>query len=173
MQVPEPTPTAQSVAKHSLAHEHLLHKVVACSAFLFALSVLPLAQYVFVDQVVPTTATSEQGQVAGVSTTRESIPTALTCAEQTTQVADLQKWLEGRRSFILSEQDKATKGYTDAIALLESDTTRSTAEKEQEIASIQSLIAGTLTPYTKRLQQSETAVADQIATIQASPCINE
>ena len=58
--------------------EHFLHKIVATSAFLFALSSLPVLQYFLINKplqdAAPVALTTQSGVVAGVSTEATAAP---------------------------------------------------------------------------------------------------
>ena len=74
---------------HSAHKEHLLHKVLAGSAFVFALALLPVAAY-FLGP-----AASTPGSVAGVSTERPLADVAASASPLDTTCTDRQAQLDG------------------------------------------------------------------------------
>ena len=74
---------------HSAHKEHLLHKVLAGSAFVFALALLPVAAYFF----GPTASTP--GSVAGVSTERPLADVAASASPLDNTCTDRQAQLDG------------------------------------------------------------------------------
>jgi hypothetical protein len=153
-----------------LEKEHLLHKVVASSAFLFALLILPVAQYLLVSSQPAV----QQGDVAGVSTQAPEVSVApqrvLTPAECEAQraqdLADLSKWDEGKKRAMLTAYETAVKPYKDAIAVLTGDQ----ATIDQEKYSLNQLIEDEYRPYLERLDSVQKAVATQRQEIVSRTC---
>lgn len=153
-----------------LEKEHLLHKVVASSAFLFALLILPVAQFLLVSGQP----TAQQGEVAGVSTEAPSVSVApqrvLTPAEceakRTTDLADLEKWDEGKKRAMLTTYEAAVKPYKETLAILTG--TQESIDTEKE--SLNRLIEGEYRPYLEKLESVETAVATQRQEIVSRTC---
>jgi len=116
------------------AKELLLHKVVATSAFVFALCILPVAQYLLIGHGAASQR-GEQGTVAGVSTdssiTEASVPTPTpaTTTVQTCEVLQQQK-LESLQAqltnWIASEKQLEVK-YPQDYSSYESAITQETA----------------------------------------------
>lgn len=156
--------------------ENLLHKIVASSAFVFALCILPVAQYL----LGGTGALSEKGTVAGVSTdqsiTEQSVavpsPSAapLSCVDQQKKdLADLDSWMAGKKAAITREYDNAVKPYRDAIPSLQGTPSQISAN----VTILNQKIADAYAPYDKRLSAAESAVASQKAAIESRSCLSE
>ena len=123
--------------------EHLLHKILAGSAFSFALALLPIANYYFQQP-----AGSEQGNVAGVSTEKPEIlgdvaasPSALSFAQcmtdKQTQLDGLDRlqssWQVAYAKQISADSSQAsidanTTKYQKEFAAVESERTKIEAE---------------------------------------------
>ncbi len=160
--------------QEELAREHFLHRLVAGSAFFFALCILPVAQYFLVGG-----RGIEQGLVEGVSTevspaatVLQSIPeNGLTLVECTNKKevdrSDLERFLEGKKKALLREYEKAAEPYNVAIALL-----RQTpgVDQESEIASLETLIDTEYQVYLKEMSAVDVAVVAQQAEIEARVC---
>lgn len=86
---------------HPIAKEHLLHKILAGSAFGLALSLLPIAHFL---QTRPT----EAGTVAGVSTDT-SITSQSCVADRQQKLDDLDRWLKNQQAYDLNEYTAANQ----------------------------------------------------------------
>ena len=156
----------------SLEKESFLHKVVASSAFLFALLILPVAQFLLVSGQPET----QQGQVAGVSTEAPTVSSApqnilspAECeAKRATDLTDLDKWSEGKKRFMLTGYETAVKPYKDALAVLTGD--QATIDNEKE--SLNHLIEGEYRPYLDKLAAVQKAVDTQHLEIVNRDCGN-
>ncbi len=109
-----------------LDREHLLQKVVAVSGFLFALLILPVAQYFLVNGRATTS--TDQGTVAGVSTdttvTNADVPAvdpAACIAKKTQDLADLQRFYDGEIA-ALDKKHPALVQEKDTLAAMTADT---------------------------------------------------
>lgn len=160
--------------QEELAREHFLHRLVAGSAFFFALCILPVAQYFLVGG-----RGIEEGVVEGVST--EVTPTAavlgsvpetgLTLLECTNQkevdTSDLERFLEGKKKALLRDYEEAVEPYRAAIALLRQ--TPSTGQAT-EIASLEKLVDAEYQGYLKDMAEVEVVVTAQLEEIQGRTC---
>lgn len=162
--------------------QHLLHRVIAASAFIFAICILPVAQYYLVS--------SEQldgGQVAGVSTVAldqtgedralnvvEASPTPseeggqqLTCSQkQQKDLEDLDIFLKGKKSAMERNYLAKIAYYQEAIAQIEGDS----AEALEDRAGLLKLIEAENRPYLNELAQVESVVSAERTKIQAVSC---
>lgn len=149
--------------------EQLLHKVIASSAFLCALCILPVAQY-FLNSNTPSH--SERGQVAGVSTdtiTQASVPLSDSAAcqtKRTTDLADLQRYETGTKIAILSTYEETIAPYESAAKGLRGTPESITSEKE----ALNRLIDGEYQPYLKKLSAVDSAVLSQKKEIESRSC---
>lgn len=154
----------------------MLHRIVAGSAFLLAICMLPVLQYVLVEK--PANATKAAvagtalvgGTVAGVSTdTTITTATVLSCAEQQVQLADLDRWIKGKKAAISRELTEKLQPYEDALILL----TGSDAKTELERESILSIIEQEKAPFLRRMTDSENTVTAARNQLQAQDCASE
>lgn len=153
--------------------EDILHKVVATSAFLFALSLLPVAQFVVERSKVAKAPVSSQGQVAGArtdtETVRGSVPvqdTALCEGQKTEELAELENWAAKTRKGYTNAMSAKIKPYQEAIPVLQG----SPAQIAEEKAALEGLMAQEKAPYDKKLSDLEKAVASQKDAIASRPC---
>jgi hypothetical protein len=149
-----------------LDREHLLQKVVAVSGFVFALLILPVAQYLLVHGGQP-----EQGAVAGVSTEESVINSnvpaldPVACqADKEAQLAELQEWNDGRMAALDRDFAAAVKPYQDAITLV----TGENVAAEQE--ALGRLIADETTNYETKKNQILAAVDKRVKEISSTDC---
>jgi hypothetical protein len=160
--------------QEDLAREHFLHRLVAGSAFLFALSILPVAQYYLVGGHTG----ADQGQVAGVATVASPSPssfaavantggTLLECVNQKdTDQADLTKFLEGKKKALLRDYEQAVEPYRFTITQLQGTPEQINSER----ASLEKLIDSEYQNYLSQLNAVESAVAAQQQEIIAREC---
>lgn len=153
-----------------LDREHFLQKVVAASGFLFALLILPVAQYLLLDGQNRAEQT-EQGSVAGVSTEeqiiRGNIPqdNPLQCLEAKRQeLTNLQEWSTGRLAALQREYEAAITPYQQAIPVLTGDNV------DAERAALQGLIADEAAAYSARRDQIVAAVDARVKEVSALEC---
>ena len=149
--------------------EYLLHKVVAASAFLFALCILPVAQYFLVTNQL----SGENGEVAGVSTdkniTQASIPSEDCQQKKDTDIADLDRYNNGKKIALLRSYEISVEPYRAAIRVLQG-----TPETVQsETAALNQLIDTEYQPYLKKLSEVESAVESQKKEIESRSCLAE
>ena len=152
-----------------LEKEHLLHKVVASSAFLFALLILPVAQYLLVSSQP-----QQQGEVAGVSTEApqelvapQRVLTPAECEVKRTQdQADLDKWAEGKKRAMLTAYEAAVKPYKETLTVLTGDQ----ASIDEEKSSLNRLIEDEYRPYLEKLASVDAAVATSHQEIVSRTC---
>ena len=175
---------------NGIEKEQVLHKVVAASAFLFALCVLPVAQYYLVTNKLE--GKSESGQVAGASTdqsiTRSSVastsgstetgdPVAacdksypqLSCEERRSKcLDDLDRFLTGKKQSIISGYESLTvvKQYRAALE----DIQKNNPSDTTNIEALNKLIDGEYQPYVKKLSDVESAVESQKKLLEARSC---
>lgn len=148
--------------------EHLLHKVVAVSGFVFALLILPVAQYFITNGREQ--AKQETGTVAGVSTDTNITKGAVvqdpaTCEQNKEKdLADLQVWYDGRLTALNRDHDAAIKPYQEAIPLITGD------NAETEKASLQKLIDEETATYSTKRDQIASAVDSQTKEISSRIC---
>lgn len=148
-----------------LEKEHVLHKVVAASAFLFALMILPVAQYLLVNSK------ADNGQVAGVSTdqtiTRSNVTNPVECSQKKDQdLADLTKFEDGKKRALLRDYQTAVQPYQAAQQVL----TGTPEQIQTEKAALDKLIDAEYQPYLKKLSDVQTAVDTQRQQINAEVC---
>jgi hypothetical protein len=149
-----------------LKREHTLHKIVAVSGFLFALCVLPIAQHYIVGS------DNAGGTVAGVSTdtsvTQADVAPSLTpeqcAAKQQKDLADIQRFYDGKKQHLYALYQTAVKPYTDT----EASATLAPADKE----ALDSLIADEYKKYTDELAKVDAAVVPVKAAVTATTCGN-
>jgi hypothetical protein len=164
---------SQKVTK-DLSREHLLHRLVAGSAFAFALCILPVAQYFLVQS--RTTAQQEPaGQVAGVSTevsdtlaavpTQEPLPTTVEECEAK-DLEDLQRFLDGKKKAMLTSYEVKVQPYRYALAAIDPSSPNAAAERSE----ISSLIDAEYQPYLQELATVEKLVVDERARITSEVC---
>lgn len=159
--------TAYHYAMTDLDREHLLQKIVAVTGFLFALLILPVAQYFLVGG--HQAAQSEQGTVAGVSTdktvTNADVPSdpAACSAKRTQDLADLQKFYDGE-VLALQRKHQALQMYKSAQASLPTDATADVKD------SFVQLVATEQASYDKDLAPIKAAVDAQTKAISSEDC---
>lgn len=151
---------------NDLDREHVLHKVVAASAFVFALMILPVAQYLLVGNKTP-----ETGQVAGVSTdktvTQQNVLSPSECeAQKQKDLTDLSTFEAGKKQALLRTYDAAVAPYTAAEQVLTGTPEKIQSEKQ----ALESLIDAEYQPYLAKLSTVEQAVSKQRADITARNC---
>lgn len=170
---------SQKVSK-DLSREHLLHRLVAGSAFVFALCILPVAQYYLV-QSRTSTARNEQGEVAGVSVggspeaevlgavaTPEPEPkTPEECeAKEQKDLEDLQRFIDGKKKAMLTEYEVAVQPYRYALSAIDPQAPNASAERDE----LNSLIDAEYQPYLQELATVEQVVVDERARITSRVC---
>src|ERR1044072_9795036 len=153
---------------NDLEKEHLLHKIIAASAFVFALMILPVAQYFLVSNKLP----PEQGQVAGFSpepqvTTQANVANPAECeAKKQQDLADLDRFYNGEKQAKLRDYEAAVAPYKQAQEVLQGE-----PEKvQQEKAALDGLIEAEYQPYIQKLTAIEQAVSGERQTIQSRSC---
>lgn len=165
-----------------LSREHFLHRLVAGSAFIFALCILPVAQYFLVQSRTEVSATQEKGEVAGVSTsnntsepevlgvaaTPEASPkTKAECeAKKTKDLADLQRFIDGKKKAMLTSYEVKVQPYRYALSALDPNSPSASAER----AELTSLIDAEYQPYLQELATVEKLVVDENARISSAAC---
>jgi hypothetical protein len=152
---------------HDLDREHRLHKVVAVSGFLFALLILPVAQFILKDG--RELAQRESGSVAGVSTdtsvTNASVIDPVTCsATREQELKELQAWSEVRIGVLDREYATTVAPYEAAIPVLTGDTVAT--EKQ----ALEGLISEAQQSYETKRDQVVTAVDAQVKEISSRDC---
>ena len=153
-----------------LEKEHFLHKLVASSAFLFALLILPVAQFLLVSGQPA----AQKGDVAGVSTEAPSssvapqrILTPTECeAQRTKDSTDLANWSQGKKRAMLTTYETAVKPYKDALLVLTGDQ----ATIDEEKSSLNKLIEAEYRPYLEKLAAVDKAVQTQNQEIVGRTC---
>jgi hypothetical protein len=161
------TITAYYYYMHENDREHVLQKVVAVSGFLFALLVLPVAQYLLVNgqQQAPT----EQGTVAGVSTDNTVTTDAVVqdpeaCIAQRSQdLADLQRFYDGEIANLNNKHNPLIQGYQAALA-------QTAATDTANIVSLNKLITDEQAAYSKEKAPIQAAVDKQTKEISSRSC---
>lgn len=151
---------------NDLDKEHVLHKVVAASAFVFALMILPVAQYLLVG-----TKPGETGQVAGVSTdktiTQQNVQSPAECeAQKQKDLSDLATFETGKKQALLRTYDAAVAPYTAAEKVLTGTPEHIQTEKQ----ALEGLIDAEYQPYLAKLSTVEQAVSKQRDEITARTC---
>ena len=161
--------------KEDLAREHFLHRLVAGSAFLFALCILPVAQYFLVG-----THTTELGQVEGISIQVSPSPSATVFASENgatlaecvakkdTDTSDLTRFLDGKKKAMLKEYEQTVQPYNTAIAQVR--LLPPSEQNTQSIAAYQKLIDNAATSYNQDLTNVNNAVAAEEQSIQNRTC---
>jgi len=149
-----------------LDREHLLQKIVAVSGFVFALMVLPLAQYLLVNGQ----SAKEQGTVAGASTdktitdTHASLVDPKACvAKQTQDLADLQRFYDGEVANLKRNHPELDE-YKAAQASLPADASAETK------ASFVTLIADAQASYDADLAPIQKAVDAETERLSSQDC---
>jgi len=166
---------------HERRRELTLHKVVAGSAFLFALCLLPVAQYLLFDypgKVIPT-ASIEGGTVAGVSTdqsiTATSTPRTLgdqqeiACADRDKQLEAIDAWMVSRRLSVEKTYEEAVKPYRDALGQLQGTPDQIASEQ----TALNSLITNARPAYDQKIADAQRAVDSQKLSLTSAPCLAE
>jgi hypothetical protein len=149
-----------------LDREHLLQKIVAGSGFLFALLILPIAQYYLVNS--PETP-KEQGTVAGVSTdktvTEAVVQDSTACTEQKSKdLSDLQVWQDGRIAALTRELDAAVQPYQQAIEVVTGENV------EAEKAALTKLIADEQQAFEAKRNQIVAVVDAKVKELSTKDC---
>jgi hypothetical protein len=175
-----------------VSREHRLHQVVAGSAFVLALCLLPLAQYFLlsgttagevagtsVEQTADagTTDTSDTTRVFGLvaddtaTDTTNTVPlVGAACESRKNQdLADLQRFVEGKRKALLTDYELKVQPYKVAMANLAGTADQVAAER----ASLNGIIDSLYQPYLTQLQLTEDAVAVEQAVITERTCAAE
>lgn len=171
MQLSHPDYTELPLAD-DLKREHRLHKIVAGSAFLFALCLLPVTQYFLVNGMGGSPmAQEETGQVAGVTTerTQQSVQgeDLLSCVQRKDKdTADLQLFSEGKKKAMLRDYESAVQPYREAAALLQG----APEQVAQERAALEDLIDEEYQAYLSELATVEAAVAGAQQEINSRVC---
>ena len=126
---------------HSHEKEHLLHKILAGSAFAVALSLLPIIHYL---RAIPL----EGGTVAGASTDT-SITSESCIASRQQQLDDLDRWLKGKQTADLAEYTDASLGVSsdsEAGRILYDTYTQKLARESSTVASQKEGVASAACP---------------------------
>ena len=167
---------------NDVKREQRLHRVIAATAFVFALCVLPVAQYLLVQRPTQQLAsTQENGQVAGVTTTRDlgdaalatpapptPSPTSLAeCnANKAKDTDDLQRFAEGKKKSMLSKYEVSVQPYKVALANLSGEGPDVIREREN----LSQQIDQKSTAYQAELNTVEQAVASSQQAINDYVC---
>ena len=178
----EPLPTSAVLAYNQAMdyqeREHILHKIIAVSAFLGALCSLPVLQYALVTSQIPTA----QNQVAGAATTITPTPTPQTKVQadipafdpsaspvtETDYCTRLEEYRTGTQKGFYTAYENKVKPYEDALAALQG-----TPEYiQQETNALNSLIAPFNQDYQQKLAGLQTAVASDEKTHNCLPAAN-
>jgi len=155
---------------HDLKKEHLLHKIVATSGFLFALCILPVAQYLLVNGgKIPS-----NGSVAGISTDTKvaaEVPqdqgsSASCSAKKQQELSDLATFYNGKKAALLRDYQTAVQPYQAAETVLAGTPESIAAEK----AALDGLINDQNTKYTQNLAAVDAAVKTAQDGIAAESC---
>ncbi|HSI20986.1 MAG TPA: hypothetical protein VLA04_04810 [Verrucomicrobiae bacterium] len=152
---------------NDLDREHLLQKVVAVSGFLFALLILPIAQYMLVNG---REGVAEKGAVAGVSTGETVLGSVVAddpVACQATKEKDLrelQEWSDSRLLALQRDYNAAIAPYEQAIPLVTGQNV------EQERGALSKLIAGETVSYNAKKEQIAAAVDGKVSEISRVDC---
>lgn len=147
--------------------EHVLQKVVAVSGFLFALLILPVAQYFLVNsQQQP--AKQDQGTVAGVSTdttiTNASVTDPTACNAQKSQdLADLQRFYTGEIAALDRKYNPLIQSYQTALS-------QTAADDQANRAALQKLIDDEQQQYATDKAPIQIAVDKQTKEISSRDC---
>lgn len=157
---------------HDREKEHLLHKIVASSAFLFALSILPVAQYFLVTNQLQTQ--TQSGVVAGASTDKTitqaaDVPqiTPGTCIQDiNADIASLEAWRLNKEKGLDSDYQKAIEPYTAAKSVLTGDPT----SIAQESGALDMLINDEHQKYLDKIGAVEKAINQQKIDDRANVC---
>jgi hypothetical protein len=167
-----------------LEKEHLLHKIVASSAFLFALCILPVAQYYLVTNQLPANSKNapQIGQVEGVSTDKSIIQndvpapspvmpvqnsnyTGLSCIQKKNkEIADLTSWDTGYKQHLLSVYETTVAPFQNALKQT------IIAQNSEAVASFNQKIDAAYQTYLGKLNAEESAVATQKAEFESVVC---
>ena len=161
-----------------------LHKVIAGSAFVFSLCILPVAQHFLVTNQLTTSSTNqanlvpaENGTVAGASTDQSIVqPIASLVSPQPTEVAcqtdqarsqqlqDIDKVLGEQEKFLGSQYLKNTDQYSKQLAALPE-----TTANKRNIEGLKLLINAEFTRYTDRLAHVREVLDSQKKSLEAAP----
>jgi len=161
--------------QEDLAREHFLHRLVAGSAFLFALCILPVSQYFLLGNKA-----ADVGQVEGVATVAPASPSVFAdvngsvasptptslveCLRIKNQdLADLQKFLDGEKKAMLASYEKAVQPYHTQMEQVNPNA----PQKAETIANLQKQIDD---QYNNNLNQVNNAVATQQDAINNRSC---
>ena len=155
---------------NDLRREDLLHKIVATSGFLFALCILPVAQYYLVANQLPAGAKIE-GQVAGVSTdtsiTEASVPTPIPAghqgceAQRAVDLVNIQRLETGDLIAYKREYEVALTKDQDSLTPL-------SASDRQKLSTL--LFAAEAKKYEDSKTQLEAALVPQKKSVESRPC---
>ncbi len=157
----------------NLKKEQFLHKVVAASGFLFALCILPLAQY-----ALNNSGNGSDNSVAGVTTTASpqntiqaadvAQPVSPAVCEATKQkdLSNLQLFYDGKKKNLLATYESSVAGYKAAETALTGTPESIATEK----ASLDKLIDDQYQPYLKNLTAVDAAVNASKTDIQNRSC---
>lgn len=167
-----------------LEKEHLLHKIVASSAFLFALCILPVAQYFLVTNQLPANSKSapQLGQVAGVSTDKSIIQNdvpapspampiqnsnyaGLSCIQKKNkEMAELTTYDTGYKQHLLSVYETTVAPFQNALKQ------PVIAKNPAAVDSFNKKIDAAYQDYLGKLNLEESAVATQKAAVESVVC---
>ena len=158
--------------------EFVLHRVLAGSAFVFALCILPVAQY-----LLKTNQSSdlEGGQVAGVSTNApadramenlasspEASSSTLNCQEQKDKaLVDLDRFLSGMKLALSRNYSVKIAPYQTSLNGIQGDSPKAIEER----GAIQKLILTESNKYQAELAKTELAVSKERASTLAQVCL--
>ena len=147
----------------------ILQRVLAASAFVCALSILPVMRYALLDRPLASSSpVAENGQVAGVSTSLPDVApspsaTPLICVNKEKELADLDKWLADQETYEKQRYTDKTSPFNETLATL----------KGSEHDALQKIVDGELKNYQDRVQAAEAAVASQKSAVASLPCVVE
>jgi hypothetical protein len=150
--------------------EDLLHKIIATSGFLFALCILPVAQYYLVTNQLPSGSKAD-GQVAGVSTdtsiTEASVPVTTpvshgTCVAQ--KNSDLESLLRFERGNLIAYK----RDYETALIKDQNSLTLLNAGDREKLSLL--LFASETKKYNESKVQLEAVLAPQKKAVESRPC---
>ena len=158
--------------------EQILHRVVAGSAFAFALSILPVAQY-YLTPYAPQT-TPETGKVAGVSYDRtlgevplvSPSPDADCAATKAKDLSDLDTYLVGKQKADLASADAAAAKYQVPLQQLQAtpEYIAGDATALANAKAIENLIDTDKKPYLNDMSAVESAVESQKKVVESRSC---
>lgn len=180
-----PAGLAHTKGMDDLRKEQILHKVIAASAFLFALCILPVAQYFLVSNQLPdksaSTTTKEvastpnpeekvMGNVPAEelnSVSSQPVTKGQACLQQKErELSDLERWVNGKKNALWRSYEQNISPYKQAMDQIEGDPEKVASEK----AALQSLIDQEYEDYLKKLSEVEAAVDSQKQSIQSRSC---